>query len=111
MPIVSLGRGQKETGSSIQITEIKFFSLPWQQVYKDPINRHDKAWEETPVKNENTLDRLCFLAGIGTPWDSPGGEGQVLRRGLGLMWCSLLRLLQPRPHSRSSRENGWMGKT
>ena len=35
--------------------------------------------EETPRKTQDTLEWLCRSAGLGTPWDSPGGARGSLR--------------------------------
>ncbi|MEQ2234500.1 hypothetical protein ILYODFUR_032408 [Ilyodon furcidens] len=48
-------------------------------------------------KTQDMLEGLCFSAGLGTPWDSPGPLAQVA--GEREVWVSLLRLLplQPNP--------------
>lgn len=40
-------------------------------------------------QTQETLERLCFSAGLGTARDSPGGAG-------GSVWASFLKLLTPR---------------
>ena len=35
--------------------------------------------EETPRKTQDTLERLCRPAGLGTPWDPPGRAGGSVR--------------------------------
>ncbi|XP_038132395.1 coiled-coil domain-containing protein 83 [Cyprinodon tularosa] len=34
-------------------------------------------WEEAQRETQDTLEGLCFSAGLGAPWDSPGGLVQV----------------------------------
>ena len=36
-------------------------------------------WEETPGKTQDTLERLCRPAGLGTPWDPPRRAGGSVR--------------------------------
>ncbi|KAI3368497.1 hypothetical protein L3Q82_025510 [Scortum barcoo] len=51
---------------------------------------------EAPGKTQDTLERLCLSAGLGTPRDPPGRAGGSVW-GEGSLGISLLRLLPPRP--------------
>ncbi|KAI3362885.1 hypothetical protein L3Q82_001925 [Scortum barcoo] len=47
-------------------------------------------------KTQDTLERLCLSAGLGTPRGPPGEELEEVS-GVREVWASLLRLLPPRP--------------
>ncbi|KAI3362615.1 hypothetical protein L3Q82_001628 [Scortum barcoo] len=65
--------------------------------------------EEASGKTQDTLERLCLSAGLGTPRGPPEELEEV--SGVREVWASLLRLLplRPGPGSREARwMDGWM---
>ncbi|KAI3371425.1 hypothetical protein L3Q82_024025 [Scortum barcoo] len=52
-------------------------------------------------KTQDTLERLCLSAGLGTPQGSPQEELEEVS-GVREVWASLLILLPPRPGPGSS---------
>ncbi|KAI3368383.1 hypothetical protein L3Q82_008085 [Scortum barcoo] len=63
--------------------------------------------EEAPGKTQDTLERLCLLAGLGTPRVPPEELEEV--SGVREVWASLLRLLPPHdPVPDQADEDGWM---
>ncbi|KAI3357516.1 hypothetical protein L3Q82_015935 [Scortum barcoo] len=53
--------------------------------------------EEASGKTQDTLERLCLSAGLGTPRGPPGRALEEVS-GVREVWASLLRLLPPPPH-------------
>ena len=60
-------------------------------------------WEETPGKTQDTLERLCLSAGLGTPRGPPGRAGGS-GRGQGCLGFSA----QADPTPGEAVDNGWM---
>ncbi|KAI3369575.1 hypothetical protein L3Q82_024384 [Scortum barcoo] len=64
--------------------------------------------EEAPGKTQDTLERLCLSAGLGTPQGVPPEELEEVS-GVREVWASLLRLLPPcDPVPDQADEDGWM---
>ncbi|KAI3369843.1 hypothetical protein L3Q82_024419 [Scortum barcoo] len=92
-------------GMRISTSKSEAMVLDWK---KGGVPSPEGAESKGLGKTQDTLERLCLSAGLGTPRGPPEELEEV--SGVREVWASLLRLLPPRPGSRTKRMkmDGWM---